>query len=84
MASATVKIDADTYARLKATAEDTGKPMIEVLAKAVDAYARQCFLEGLSADFAALRADPKRWKEELAERAVWEAALTDGLEDEGT
>jgi hypothetical protein len=78
MASATVKIDAETYARLKATAEETGKPMIEVLAKAIDAYARQCFLEGLSADFAALRADRKRWKEELAERAVWEATLTDG------
>jgi hypothetical protein len=78
MSSATVKIDAATYARLKATAAETGKPMIEVLAKAIDVYARQCFLEGLSADFAALRADPKKWKEELAERAVWEATLPDG------
>ena len=49
MASATVKIDAETYARLKSTAEETGKPMIEVLAEAIDAYARHCFLVGLSA-----------------------------------
>ena len=82
MASATVKIDAESYERLKATAAETGKPMIEVLAKAIDAYSRQCFLEGLSADFATLRGDPKKWDEELAERAAWDAALTDGLEDD--
>ena len=84
MSSATVKIDAETYAKLKAAANETGKPMIEVLAKAIDAYARQCFLDGLSADFAALRADSKKWNEELAERAAWDATLTDDLEDGGT
>ena len=83
MASATVKIDAETYARLKFTAEETGKPMIEVLAEAVDAYARRCFLAGLSADFAALRAAPKKWDEELAERAAWEATMADDLEEDG-
>ena len=82
MASPTVKIDAETYARLKSAAEETGKPMIEVLAEAVDAYARRCFLAGLSADFAALRAEPARWDEELAERAAWEATLANGLEDD--
>ncbi len=82
MASATVKIDAETYARLKATAAETGKPMIEVLAEAIDAYARHCFLLGLSADFAALRADRKRWDEELAERRAWDATLADDLEDD--
>jgi hypothetical protein len=80
MASATVKIDAESYAKLKATADETGKPMTEVLAKAIDAYSRQSFLESLNADFAALRADPKKWNEELAERNAWTATLTDGLE----
>jgi hypothetical protein len=80
MASATVKIDPESYAKLKATAEEAGKPMIEVLAKAIDAYSRQSFLEGLNADFAALRADPKKWDEELTERSAWDAALADDLE----
>lgn len=80
MSSATVKIDAESYAKLKATAEKAGEPMIEILAKAIDAYSRQSFLEGLNADFAALRANPKKWNEELAERGAWDAALADDLE----
>ena len=80
MASATVKIDADTYAKLRETAAETGEAMIEVLAKAVEAYRRQTFLEALNGDFAALRADPEAWKEELTERAAWDNTLADGLE----
>ena len=82
MASATVKIDAATYAKLRETAAETGRPMIEVLAKAVESYRRQTFLEALNGDFAALRADPEAWKEESAERAAWDEALADGLEDD--
>ena len=41
MASATVKIDADTYAKLRETAAETGQPMIAVLAEAVENYRRQ-------------------------------------------
>ena len=43
MVSATVKIDRESYAKLKATADEIGKPMIEVLARAIDAYSRQSF-----------------------------------------
>ncbi len=82
MASATVKLDAKTYAKLRETATETGESMIAVLAKAVENYRRQIFLEALNADFAALRSDTRAWKEELAERAVWDNALADGLEDD--
>ena len=82
MASATVKIDAATYAKLRETAAETGEPMIEVLAKAMETYRRQTFLKALNGDFAALRADPQAWKEESAERAAWDDAVTDGLEDD--
>ena len=81
MSSATVKIDAETYAKLRETATETGEAMIEVLAKAVEAYRRQTFLEALNGDFAALRADSRAWKEELMERAAWDNTLADGLED---
>lgn len=80
MANATVKIDAESYAKLRATSDETGKPMIEVLASAIDAYSRQAFLDGLNADFAALRTDAQKWKAEREERAAWEATLSDGLD----
>jgi len=82
MASATVKIDADTYAKLREAAAETGQPMIAVLAKAVENYRRQSFLEALNSDFAALRGDPEAWNAELAERAAWDNAVADGLEDD--
>jgi hypothetical protein len=33
------------------------------------------------AAYARLQADPVAWEEELAERAVWEVTLADGLDD---
>jgi hypothetical protein len=80
MAGATVKIDAETYAKLKAAVAETGEPMIAVLAKAVETYRRQAFLEGLNADFAALRTDRRAWREEQAERAAWDATAADDLQ----
>ncbi|MGO8745555.1 MAG: hypothetical protein ACLQNE_06160 [Thermoguttaceae bacterium] len=82
MANATVKIDATTYAKLKETATQTGRSMIEVLASAVEAYHRQTFLDALNADFDALRGNPLAWKEELTEREAWDSTLADGLEDD--
>jgi hypothetical protein len=83
MASATVKIDAATYAKLKQSAAELGKPMIEVMADAVEAYRRQSFLEALNADFARLRASPEAWEEERAEREAWDTTLRDDLADDG-
>jgi hypothetical protein len=80
MASATVKIDAETYAKLRETAAEAGEPMIQVLAKAIEGYRRQTFLEALNNDFATLRGDSRAWNEELAERAAWDDVLADDLE----
>ena len=49
---------------------------------ALDDYRRKVFFEGLAADYAALKADPKAWAEELAERQLWDATLLDGLDPE--
>jgi hypothetical protein len=43
---------------------------------------RQSFLEGVNADFAALRNNPDAWRDEQAERAAWDRTLADGLKDE--
>ncbi len=80
MAGATVKINAETYAKLKDAVAETGEPMIDVLAKAVEAYRRRNFLEGVNADFAALRNSRQAWAEEQAERKAWDATLADDLQ----
>jgi AbrB family looped-hinge helix DNA binding protein len=38
-------------------------------------------LEETNRAYAALRADPQAWEEELAERRRWETTLADGLDD---
>lgn len=82
MASQTVRIHPQTHAKLRELARQSGASMTDVLEKAVASYDRRMFLEQLNRDFAALRADPKSWREELAERAQWDATLGDGLQDD--
>ena len=80
MPSLTVRISPKTHKSLKELSELTGEPMPAVLDKAIEAYRRRQFLEGLASDFARLRQDPKAWQQELDERAAWDATLSDGLE----
>jgi len=47
-----------------------------------DPQVLEAFLVGLADDFAALRADPIAWAEELAEREAWDMTLSDGISDE--
>lgn len=52
------------------------------VAKAVEEYKRYLLIERTNEAFAALRAQPKQWAEELEERHLWNATLNDGLEEE--
>jgi hypothetical protein len=47
-----------------------------------DVQEPEAFLAGLADDFAALRADPVAWAEELAEREACDVTLSDGIGDE--
>jgi len=80
MSTLTIPITEGSYRILKDLSDQTGQTMLEVLDRALDAYRRKLFFEGLKADYAALRADPEAWAEELAERKLWEATLMDGLD----
>lgn len=82
MASTTVRISKETQQALRELAEQVGEPMQKVLSKAVEVYRRQYLLEKTNAAYTALRADPEAWREEQAERKVWDSALADGLEAE--
>lgn len=81
MSSVTVRIGTPAHRTLQELAEQTGTSMQSILEKAITDYQRKCFLEGLNADFAALRNNPKAWQEELKERALWDSTLADGLEE---
>ena len=82
MSTVTVRIPEDTHRSLREIAAVTGQSMPQVLRQAVEEFRRHSFLQGLSADFAALREDPEAWHEELEERVEWEATLQDDLEDD--
>jgi len=56
--------------------------MQAVLDEAIGRYQREKFLDEVNAAYARLRTDPKAWKEELAERQIWDRALRDGIEKE--
>jgi hypothetical protein len=56
--------------------------MQSVLDDAIEQYWRDRFLDEVNAAYAALRSDPKAWKEEEAERALWDRTLADGLRGE--
>ena len=80
MPSVTVRISTKAHKSLKELSDLTGEPMPAVLDKAIEAYRRRQFLQGLADDFARLRQNPKAWRQELEERAQWDATLADGLE----
>lgn len=82
MPTGTVRINEKTHNILRKMASKERKPMQAILETAVEEYCRQRFLHEANAAYAALRSDPKKWKEELAERKEWDSALTDDQEDD--
>jgi predicted transcriptional regulator len=82
MASETVRVKPETHAKLKALAEQSGRPMPEVLEQAVETLRRRRLLEAANRAYAALRGDSKAWKGELAEREAWDETLEDGMESD--
>jgi mRNA interferase MazF len=56
--------------------------MQAVLDEAIEHYQRDKFLDEVNAAYATLRNDAVAWKEELAERALWDNAIADGLKSQ--
>ena len=54
--------------------------MAAFLEKAIERYRRQKFLEEANASYAALKANRKKWEEEIAERRLWDRVNADGTE----
>ena len=78
--STTIQIDHITLELLKKLEKQTGKSKKNILRQALDTYKRDKLIDDLNTYYETLRADPELWKEELAEREIWERASNDGLE----
>jgi len=81
MSTTTIRVRSKTRATLRELANSAGLSMQDVLDQAVEQLQRRMYLEGLKADYAALRADSKASRDFDREAALWDRATADGLED---
>jgi hypothetical protein len=59
-----VRINPRAHTAIRQIAEEERESMQAVLDKAIERYRREGFLQSAKADFAALKTDPKAWREE--------------------
>jgi predicted transcriptional regulator len=80
MAERSLPVCEAALTKLQEMAQWSGRPVTEVLEGAIEAEYERRFWDAVNAGYAAMRADPQVWAEELAARQVWETTLMDGLD----
>ena len=83
-ASTTVRISERSRSVLRRLSEQKKISMVEALDEVTAYWERQHFFQTLNESFAALKADPDAWQEELEERRLWDQTLTDDIDDESS
>ena len=78
----TTRISMNAHKALLELADKKGESMQKIIERAIEAYRRQLFLEESNRAFAALRENTEAWQEEKQERALWDSAIADGLEED--
>ncbi|MFH1076770.1 MAG: toxin-antitoxin system protein [Pseudomonadota bacterium] len=81
MKSTTVRINPKAYVILQRLAKQSKEPMQSILAKAIELYRRETFLQKANLAFVDLRKNSNSWQEELKERQEWDITLSDDLKD---
>ena len=76
-----MRIEEKTHQTLRKLSEQLKQPMQTIVSKAVEDFRRNQMFQEAHAAFAALRRDPKAWKEELDERQAWAGTLLDNLKE---
>ena len=74
----TVRVDAETHARLLELGRAQGTSLIETVRDAAEALRRQRFAHRVAAELAELRRDETAWKAYLTEADA--AAVSDGID----
>ena len=68
-----MRIRLEAHEQLRELAESRAESMQDTLSAAIDRLWREDFWERTNAAYEALRRDPELWKQELEERAEWQA-----------
>ncbi|MDQ6833441.1 MAG: hypothetical protein M3008_08580 [Chloroflexota bacterium] len=76
-----VRIPDDVSTRLQSLVQESGVSLGAVVQRLLKEEEERRYWAQFVADFAALRADPAAWAEELHERSVLDGTLMDGLEE---
>ena len=77
--STTIRVSDRTRDRFAKLANETGRPMTQLLDEAADALERRVFFDQFSARYEQLRSDRVAWDEIEAERAIEGGAVGDDL-----
>ena len=77
--STTIRVSEKTRDRFAKLADETGRPMTQLLDEAADALERRVFFDQFSARYQQLRSDRTAWGEIEAERAIEDGAVGDDL-----
>ncbi|MFV2039254.1 MAG: hypothetical protein ACC660_03330 [Acidimicrobiales bacterium] len=77
MTTTTIRVDADTHARLVELSRATGDSLIETVRYATEALRRQRFAQQVAAELTDLENDPGAWAAYLAEADS--TAVNDGI-----
>lgn len=75
-----IRVPRAVYERIREIAHENHETLGAVIERLVKQEEERQFWAQVNADFAALRADPEAWAEEVHERALWEGTLMDELE----
>jgi predicted transcriptional regulator len=75
--STTIRVSEPTRDRFARLAQETGRPMSQLVDEAAEALERRVFFEQLSARYEELRGEESAWREIEAERAAESRALSD-------
>ncbi|MFA6262825.1 MAG: hypothetical protein WCW33_04525 [Candidatus Babeliales bacterium] len=77
-----IRIGDETIVKLEALSKLTGLSKQKLLDKAIVAFSYEQILKKANEQYAALRKDPRAWKEMQAEREDWDVTLADGIKDD--
>lgn len=77
MATTTIRVDAETHARLLELSEATGDTLMSTVRDATEALRRQRFGHRVAGEMEALRRDTAHWADYVAEADS--TAVTDGI-----
>jgi hypothetical protein len=82
MATTTIRVSPEAHRILKLASEERGISLVEALDEITKAWEREHFFQEFNNAYATLRENATVWAEEQDERRLWDAALTDNIEEE--